>query len=187
MSDEQSAPAVRLVMTGHDENGRGRVISDSQVPPSPAEAAGYRFHMLWGTDKLPVYPDDGLQGTFSQTFPGVGAVRLAHLVVEPDSVYLKAAADREGEHEDEIEGVRTSSTRTPGMHFTPSVDMQTVISGEVWVELDDGVEVHLRAGDSMIQQGTWHAWRNHGTEAAHVIAAVIGVEHRGFPEEEKQG
>ena len=183
MSNDQPIPAVRLVITGHGEQGRGKVISDRQVPPNEANAAGYRFHLLWGTDKLPVYPDDGLQASYNQIFPGVGGIRLAHLVIEPDSVFEKANADRQAQEEGNVEGVHTSATRSAGMHFTPSVDMQTVISGEVWVELDDGVEVHLHAGDSMIQQGAWHAWRNHGTEPAHVIAAVIGVEHRGFPEE----
>jgi quercetin dioxygenase-like cupin family protein len=181
MNDEQSSPTVRLVVTGHDDEGRGKVISDRQVPPNPENAAGYRFHLLWGTDKLPVYPDDGLQTGYDQIFPGIGAIRLAHLVVEPDSELLKATADAEAEGEGNVDGVHTSATRSPGMHFTPSIDLQTVISGEVWVELDDGVEIHLRAGESMIQQGTWHAWHNRGTEPAHVIAAVIGVEHRGFP------
>ena len=45
-------------------------------------------------------------------------------------------------------------------------------------ELDDGVEVRLKAGESMIQQGAWCALSNRGN--AHVIAAVLGVEHHGF-------
>jgi mannose-6-phosphate isomerase-like protein (cupin superfamily) len=182
MTEDDVPPTVRLVVVGHDDHQRGCVVADRQVPPSPQKAAGYRFHMLWGTDHLPSYPDDGLQTTFQSTFPGVGAVRLAHLVVEPDSAYLNP--DQGGASEQgAIEGVNTSSSRAAGMHYTPSIDMQTVISGEVWVELDDGVEVQLKAGESMIQQGAWHAWRNRGTEPAHVIAAVLGVEHRGFSDE----
>ena len=34
-----------------------------------------------------------------------------------------------------------------------------VISGEIWLELDDG-EVHLKPGDCVVQRGSMHAWRN---------------------------
>ena len=34
-----------------------------------------------------------------------------------------------------------------------------MLSGEIWLELDEG-EVHLKAGDSVVQRGTMHAWRN---------------------------
>jgi hypothetical protein len=35
----------------------------------------------------------------------------------------------------------------PGMHTTKSVDVDIVLSGEVVLELDDGVETLLRTGD----------------------------------------
>ena len=50
----------------------------------------------------------------------------------------------------------------PGMHTTATIDFEVVLDGEIWLELDDGVEVHLRAGDTVVQNGTRHAWRNHG-------------------------
>jgi quercetin dioxygenase-like cupin family protein len=48
------------------------------------------------------------------------------------------------------------------MHTTDTVDMEFVISGEIVLELDDGVETTLRAGDVNIQNGT----RHRGTTAA---------------------
>ena len=40
------------------------------------------------------------------------------------------------------------------MHTTDTIDFEVVLDGEVWLELDDGVEVHLRAGDTVVQNGT---------------------------------
>jgi hypothetical protein len=170
---------VRVVTTGHDEKDRGLVVSDELVPPSPSSAAGYRFHMLWGTDDLPTLPDDGRQTTYEKTMPAPGQFRLALLIVEPDSVVRSEASDTHSATND-VEGVNTSDSRPPNMHYTPTVDLQTVLEGEVWVELDDGVEVHLRTGDSMVQHGTWHAWHNRSDKQARVIVTVIGTEHKGF-------
>ena len=45
----------------------------------------------------------------------------------------------------------------PGMHTTDTVDFDVNVSGEVYLELDDGDEVLLKAGDCVIQNGTsWH-------------------------------
>ena len=46
----------------------------------------------------------------------------------------------------------------PGMHTTDSVDFDVVLFGEVVLELDDGVEALLKAGDCVVQNGTrWSA------------------------------
>jgi len=50
-----------------------------------------------------------------------------------------------------------------------------VLSGEVWLELDDGAEVHLRPGDCVIQNGTRHAWRNRSTEPCVIAVALVGA------------
>jgi len=67
----------------------------------------------------------------------------------------------------------------PGMHTTDSIDFIYVISGEVIMTLDDAAEVHLAAGDTLVQSGTRHAWRNPGQEACRLIAVQIGAERAG--------
>jgi quercetin dioxygenase-like cupin family protein len=52
---------------------------------------------------------------------------------------------------------------TPRMHRTDSIDYAVVLSGEIDMQLDDGTEVHLRAGDVLVQRGTIHNWINRGT------------------------
>jgi hypothetical protein len=39
------------------------------------------------------------------------------------------------------------------MHTTDTVDYDTIISGELCLELDDGKEVRLKPGDIVIQNG----------------------------------
>jgi mannose-6-phosphate isomerase-like protein (cupin superfamily) len=64
----------------------------------------------------------------------------------------------------------------PGMHTTDTVDYDIVLDGEIWLELDDGAEVHLQQGDVAIQCGTRHAWRNKGEKAATMCFVLIGAQ-----------
>ena len=50
------------------------------------------------------------------------------------------------------------------MHTTDTVDFDVVVSGEIWLELDDGAEVKLEAGDCVVQNGTRHSWHNRSSE-----------------------
>jgi quercetin dioxygenase-like cupin family protein len=47
-----------------------------------------------------------------------------------------------------------------------------VISGEIDMELDNGVVAHLKQGDVLVQRGTIHNWVNRGKEVC-VIAFVL--------------
>lgn len=65
----------------------------------------------------------------------------------------------------------------PGMHTTATIDYEFVVSGEITLELDDGAEVTVRAGDTVIQSGTRHAWRNRSAEPCTMVVVLIGA-HR---------
>ena len=67
-------------------------------------------------------------------------------------------------------GDAVSADDAPGMHTTDTIDIVTVISGEVSMLLETG-ETTMRAGDTIIQRGTKHAWRNR-TDDICVVAAV---------------
>ena len=49
-----------------------------------------------------------------------------------------------------------------GMHASHTVDYRVALSGEVDLELDDGVVKRLKAGDCYVQNDTRHAWQNPG-------------------------
>ena len=63
----------------------------------------------------------------------------------------------------------------PRNHRTDSIDYAVVVSGEIDMDLD-GAEVHLKAGDVIVQRGTIHNWINRGTEPC-VIAFVLIAAH----------
>jgi uncharacterized cupin superfamily protein len=58
------------------------------------------------------------------------------------------------------------------MHRTRSVDYAVVMSGEIDMMLDDGV-VHLKPGDTVVQQATNHAWINRGTAPCRVLFVLM--------------
>jgi len=59
----------------------------------------------------------------------------------------------------------------PRPHRTETIDYAVVISGEIDMELDEG-QVHLRAGDVLVQQNTMHNWINRSPQPC-VIAFVL--------------
>ena len=74
--------------------------------------------------------------------------------------------------------VRIPGNFETSMHTTDTVDYLTVVSGEVWLVLDDGAETHLTPGDCVVQKGTKHAWHNRNPEPCVVAAALVGAERR---------
>jgi mannose-6-phosphate isomerase-like protein (cupin superfamily) len=65
-----------------------------------------------------------------------------------------------------------AASQHAGMHRTRSVDYAVVMEGEIDMILDEG-EVHLAAGDVLVQQGTNHAWVNRGERACRIAFVLI--------------
>lgn len=65
----------------------------------------------------------------------------------------------------------------PGMHTTDTIDVGMVLSGEVWLELDDGETRKVSAGDVVIQNGTRHRWENRAQEPCVMTFVLVGA-HR---------
>jgi quercetin dioxygenase-like cupin family protein len=61
------------------------------------------------------------------------------------------------------------------MHTTDTIDFEYVVSGECYLELDDGAEVHLRAGDTVVQNGTRHRWANRSSEPCTLVVCIVGA------------
>src|SRR4029077_1036058 len=62
----------------------------------------------------------------------------------------------------------------PRNHRTESIDYAVVMSGEIDMALDDA-EVHLKAGDVLVQRGTIHNWVNRGNEPCRIAFVLIGA------------
>jgi hypothetical protein len=174
---------VRRVVTGHDDDGKAVVASDTEVDGlQPALTPGAEFHRLWGGDEAPRFPDNGSSPPHHSYFPPVGGFRFGMFSVPPghrqQGVPPDDIAAALAEFEDAMPGLTGyMEPDAPGMHTTDTIDFEVVLDGEVWLELDDGVEVHLRAGDTVVQNGTRHAWRNHGDTTARLAVFIVGAHH----------
>lgn len=173
---------VRRVVTGHDASGKAVFASDEVVEPTRvALLPGSEFHQLWGGDEPPSFPDDGSRPAVAMYFPPVGGFRFGMFAVPPlgsvqvGDIDMEAAA---AELERELPGLAGHmEPDAPGMHTTATIDFEVVLEGEIWLELDDGAEVHLKAGDTVVQNGTRHAWHNRGTELARLAVFLVGAHH----------
>jgi mannose-6-phosphate isomerase-like protein (cupin superfamily) len=171
---------VRRVATGHSAEGKAIVVSDTEVDGDTlALLPGAEFHRLWGADRPPHFPDAGLRPDGPSYFPPLGGFRFMMFTVAPLSTSQRAAIDRQAlatEMEAKLPGLASHMERnSPGMHTTDTIDFEYIISGEVWLELDDGALVHLRAGDTVVQNGTRHAWRNKGSEPCRIVVFAVGT------------
>jgi mannose-6-phosphate isomerase-like protein (cupin superfamily) len=174
--------SVRRVVTGH-KGGKAIVISDGPTPRSHdfKHFPGMSTALVWATPAQPALPlsaPDPIDRA-STWIPPVGETRLMVVAFPPDSVAMSpsfdgaAAARENAEHVPDIAALIEPDN--PGMHTTETVDYAVVLDGEVWLELDDGKEVHLRAHDIVIQNGTRHAWRNKGPKPVKMAFVLIGA------------
>jgi uncharacterized cupin superfamily protein len=58
------------------------------------------------------------------------------------------------------------------MHRTETIDYAVILSGEITMLLDDE-DVHLKAGDVVVQCGTNHAWSNRSDAVCEVLFVLI--------------
>lgn len=184
---------VRRVVTGHDPQGRAVFASDTHVEPITASLVpGAEFHRLWGSDTTPQFPDSGAMPSYTTYFPPVGGFRFwffslpararrsgdGRTISEPE---LKTDEAAVSEFEQKLPGLgQYLEPDAPGMHTTPTIDFEVVLSGEVVLELDEGASITLRAGDTVVQNGTRHRWRNDGNVPVVIAVFICGAHHAKF-------
>lgn len=174
---------VRRVVIA-DASGKSAIVSDGDAPRSHefTNPRGFAQALVWTTPPSPkrVFAGDDPTLAARSLVPPVNATSLIVLTFPPDSVFADpgfdpVAAVAEGlEHSPGI--AEALEPENPGMHTTPTVDYDIVLEGEIWLELSDGEEVKLTAGDVVVQHGSRHAWRNKSNQPATVAAILIGAD-----------
>jgi mannose-6-phosphate isomerase-like protein (cupin superfamily) len=166
---------IRRIVTGHNDQGLAVVEMDSPAPNSKIRnATGLVSTLVWVTDETPAKMDlriDRADRTLGVPPPANGSVLR---VVDFPPVTAESAAVSQAEVLKEM-GVSESSdqpARHAFMHRTASVDYAIVMSGEIDMLLDVG-EVHLKAGDIVVQQGTNHAWVNNSHAVCRIAFVLI--------------
>ncbi len=170
---------TRRVVTGHDATGKAVVAIDGAALNAKLRAAsGVTSTLLWVTDESPVDISGGADRAdrdIGVAPPPVGSI---FRVVDFPPAAEGELFDNEAMIREMGIAHRTSAarpTRHAGMHRTKSIDYAVVISGEIDMLLDDS-EVHLEAGDVLVQQGTNHAWVNRGRETCRIAFVLIDAE-----------
>ena len=144
------ALTIRRVVTGHDANGRAIVKIDEIAKKVVSSRPGQAATVIWTTEGFPV--DNSGQGD--------GSERTVSTSEHNGTVFRV---------------VEYGPGVSPRNHRTDSIDYAVVISGEIDMELDDGVVVHLKQGDVLVQRGTIHNWVNRGTAPCVVAFTLIGA------------
>ena len=173
--------SIRRVATRHDGKGKSIVASDEKVEATTVRLMpGFEFHSIWRGDQPASFPDDGSQPVARSYFPPLGGFRFGLFTVPPGEVagfpeeeYKAAVA----EFEQKLPGLASHMEPDhPGMHTTATIDYEYIVSGSITLELDEE-SVELHAGDTVVQNGTRHAWRNNGDVPCVIVVCLIGAEH----------
>ena len=160
---------VRRIVTGH-RGGKAVVLFDGAAPNQKLrQASGLVSTLLWVTDETPA----DISGAADRSLREIG-------VPPPASGTILRVVDfpPEGSARSREAILREMGVSDPGgarhaaMDRTRSVDYAIVLEGEIDMLLDDS-EVHLAAGDVLVQQGTNHAWVNRGAGPCRVAFVLI--------------
>src|SRR5882762_10058883 len=160
---------MRCVVTGQRPDGKAVFVRDGEVEgKSTGIMPGTAFHQVWGTDDVVELPSDGTMPKWSSYFPPDTGFRFGFFTLGPDTVAMPPDLDigaALAELQEKLPGLAdVLEPDHPGMHTTDTIDYGIVMNGDVWLELDDGAEVELHAGDCYVQNGTRHAWHNRTDE-----------------------
>jgi mannose-6-phosphate isomerase-like protein (cupin superfamily) len=137
---------VRRVVTGHDADGRAVVAIDEICQNKVSRRPQHESYVVWSTGEFPSDNASAADGA-ARDVPGIDPKGTVFRIIE----YGPGVAPRN--------------------HRTESLDYAVVMSGEIDMDID-GVEVHLRAGDVLVQRGTVHNWINRGSVPC-VMAFVL--------------
>jgi quercetin dioxygenase-like cupin family protein len=142
---------MRLVVTGHKKSRKSVFLSDGECPRVEIKTSGNEMTEVWATQGTPVIPVTRGDPTIdtSSFFPGAGDTSVKVMRMPPGA--------------------------ESGMHTSDTIDYGIMLSGEVWLELDNGAEVHLKQGDFVVQNGTRHNWKNKGKKACVIAFVLIGA------------
>jgi hypothetical protein len=177
---------IRRLITGHDANGRSIAISDNLAhdvqTPLPI-AKELTLVNLWHTASAPADAIDNVDPTQQEVpfAPQAGGTVFRVVDFPPDSTWLPqltqelqqqawAAVDA-STHAD-----KNQKTPHPFMHRTPTVDYGIVLEGEIHLLLDDSEHL-LKAGDTIVQRATNHAWANRSDKMCRIAFVLVDAEN----------
>lgn len=164
---------TRRVIADHDETGKALIVEDGFAPNVKVRKAGnLTSTLVWVTDETPARLDDRADPSLREigVAPPLGGSILRIVDFPP------AAESGEVDNAAMLAEMGLASGGAPvrhaSMHRTRSIDYAIVLEGEIDMLLDDS-EVHLKAGDVLIQKATNHAWVNRSDANCRIAFVLI--------------
>jgi mannose-6-phosphate isomerase-like protein (cupin superfamily) len=172
MKKDYAAAQARRIITGVDEDGKSCFVADGATPVRLSGEANTKCD-IWRTRTLPVAvaDGDGLEGGV-YTSPDEGGLVYRIVTFRPDSEWdmSKGFSDANGPLKGMVPPEEAGGI--VGLHITDTVDIVTVLSGELTAVMEIG-ETTLYPGDTLVQRGTKHTWNNRTNEPT--TAAVLMI------------
>ena len=175
-----SLPAMRRIVTGHNEQGQAIIVSESTPPNIIPFAAvpGTVFYEIWNTNASPVTIDNSPDPTMRplQLHPTPNGSVIRFVDIPPDAIQNNVSDEDIAAGFAQMGAAEATTQKSDSphklMHRTETIDYGILISGELWLVLDEG-ETKLNVGDVVIQRGTNHAWSNRTSEIARMAFILL--------------
>ncbi len=168
---------MRRIITGHNKEGKSVISIDGPPARSIGEEAGGLFE-IWNTDGsgLDTKTDTDRADIDILLSPSKGGTKFRYFQINPipEGIPQEAIEAATAEAFEKIGAAhhRVDTSRNAAMHETDTIDYIILLKGDVSLILDEE-EVKLKPYDVVVQRRTNHAWVNHGTEPALLIAVLI--------------
>jgi mannose-6-phosphate isomerase-like protein (cupin superfamily) len=137
------------VVTGHDDQGRAKVLIDETVKNVASQRPGALYSVIWSSEGFPANNDGDADPSGKKIGTTISDGTVFRIVSFGPGV-------------------------APRNHRTDSIDYAVVMSGEIDMELDVG-KVHLKASDVLVQRGTIHNWVNTGSEPCVIAFTLVSA------------
>jgi quercetin dioxygenase-like cupin family protein len=127
--------SIRRVVTGHNPDGKAIFKSDEEIETVVIPSGDAAMATIWTTATVPADCNDEIDGRLRDagtTLKGGSVIRIVDMLPGASSP----------------------------LHRTDSIDYGIVISGNIELELDNGVFKTIGPSGIIIQRGTIHKWRN---------------------------
>jgi hypothetical protein len=173
MADTIANRPVRRIVTVDGADDRSFALSDGPVDDVLRDPArpGFASTRVWATDRTPAV---ALTAQAVAALPGLleppsrGAL-FRIVTVPPDSAWSAKASPQAAREFFVAAGAehiwRGAGAMHPYLQQSSTLDLCVVLEGELHLILDTA-QVSLRAGDSIVQRGTRHAWSNRSNRPA---------------------
>ena len=166
--------STRRIVTGHDAKGKAVVLYDAPVQAKQRSAGGNGMTLLWTTQESPVDVSDSAdRGASHAGVPPAPDGTVFRIVdFAPAQPHAAPVDHHQILVSMGIDPATQGYGRHANTHRTRTIDYALVLDGEIDMLLDD-TEIHVKAGDMLVQQATNHAWVNNGTKPCRIAFILI--------------